>query len=213
MEDLHFGCAFGTICAMGFGRFMFGLFYRIGFTPWEGHALPARLRELVEGPDALPRGKALDVGCGTGDTSIYLVRHGWTVTAIDFVHIALERARAKAAAAGVGVRFQQADATQLASSGIGTGFNLIVDSGCLHGMSDEGRAAYVREVSAVATPGATLVLVGYSERDRRGPRGFNRPEVERRFGAEWELLGGAEDPSVSRRAADPIYVYELRRKS
>ncbi len=197
---------------MRFNRLTFGLFYRIGFTPWEGHPLPARLRELVEGPAALPKGKALDIGCGTGDTSIYLARHGWSVTAIDFVTIAIERARAKAAAAGMQIRMRQADVTRLDSYDVGNGFELIVDNGCLHGLSDEGRAAYVRDVGAIAVPGTTLLLAAFSERKRRGPRGFDRPEVERRFAPGWELLGSWRDAAVSKRPDDPIYVYELRRK-
>lgn len=92
---------------------MFGVFYRVGFTPWEGHKLPSRLCDLVEGAGALPAGRALDIGCGTGDTSIYLARHGWDVTAIDFVKRALARGSAKAEAAGVTVHFVRADATKL----------------------------------------------------------------------------------------------------
>ena len=86
-------------------RLMFGLMYLIGFTPWEGHKLPTRLRDLVEGKYVLPKGKALDLGCGTGDTSIYLAQNGWDVTAIDFVQRAVKRAQTKAAAAGVKVRY------------------------------------------------------------------------------------------------------------
>jgi SAM-dependent methyltransferase len=189
------------------------LFYWVGFTPWDGHALPARLRELVEGSPGRPAGRALDVGCGTGDTSIYLARHGWDVTAFDFVERALARARAKIAAAGVQVRLQQADVTKLDSYGIGSGFQLIVDNGCLHGLSDEGRAGYVRQITAVAAPNATLLLAGFSERNRtRGPRGYDRPEIERRFAAGWQLMGCWQDPAVSTRPDDPIFVYELRRK-
>jgi cyclopropane fatty-acyl-phospholipid synthase-like methyltransferase len=189
------------------------LFYRIGFTPWDGHALPARLRELVEASPPLPTGKALDVGCGTGDTSIYLARHGWEVTAIDFVKPPLDKARAKTAAAGVRVRLQHADVTKLDSSGIGSGFQLIVDNGCLHGLSDEGRAAYVRQITAAAAANATLLLAGFTERKRtRGPRGYDRPEIERRFAADWQLLGSWQDPAVSTRPDDPIFVYELRRR-
>ena len=192
---------------------MFGLFYRIGFTPWEGHALPGRLRELAEGPGALPKGKALDVGCGTGDTSIYLARRGWSVRAIDFVDVALKRAAAKAKAAGVDVEFTRADVTQLTSFGVGDGFRLIVDSGCLHGLSDDQRTAYVKQVTAVATPDATLLLLGFAERKRRGPRGYNRPEIEQRFSESWELRGSWKDDAVSNDANDPLYVYELRRRS
>ena len=78
---------------------LFRIFYRIGFTPWDGHPLAQSLRHLIEGTrDAapLPAGSALEVGCGTGDCSIYLAQHGWKVTAVDFVAKPLERARAKA---------------------------------------------------------------------------------------------------------------------
>jgi SAM-dependent methyltransferase len=195
-----------------FDRLLFGLMYRFGFTPWEGHKLPQRLRELVEGRDGLAKGRALDLGCGTGDTSIYLARQGWEVTAIDFVQRAVDRARRKTDAAHVRVRYLQADVTRLGSSDVGAGFQLLVDNGCLHGLSDSGRDAYVREVTAVATPGARLVLAGFAERKRRGPRGFNLEEVVRRFSSDWTLLANGRDGAASNDPNDPIYVYDLRRR-
>jgi len=197
---------------MRFTRLFFWLFYRLGTPPWEGHPLPERLLELIEGPSALPPGKALDAGCGTGDTSIYLARHGWDVTAFDFVHLALNRARAKADAAGVSIRAIQADVTRVTASEIGTAFQLIVDNGLLHGLSDDARDAYVQLVSTVAASQATLLLAAFAEKERRGPRGIGRPEIERRFTADWDLRGQWKDPAVSRRPDDPVYVYELRRR-
>ena len=61
----------------------------------------AELRDLIEGTDAPPPGSALELGCGTGDCSIYLAQHGWQVTAVDFMPKALDKARAKAVAAGM----------------------------------------------------------------------------------------------------------------
>ena len=57
---------------------LFRAMYRVGFTPWDGHPQPKSLHDLVEGNDspALPAATALDIGCGTGDTSIYLAQHG-----------------------------------------------------------------------------------------------------------------------------------------
>src|SRR5436853_3806001 len=123
---------------------LFKLMYRLGFTPWDEHPLATSLRNLVEGDGASPTGAALDIGCGTGDSSIYLAQHGWKVTGVDYVPQALEKARAKAAATSAPVDFVGADVTRLSQEGIGTNFDLIVDNGCLHNMSDGDRDAYVR---------------------------------------------------------------------
>ncbi|MGH7583227.1 MAG: class I SAM-dependent methyltransferase [Gemmatimonadales bacterium] len=195
-----------------FQRLLFEWFYRFGTPPWEGHPLPKRLRELTEGREALPPGTALDIGCGTGDTAIYLAQHGWTVTAVDFAPTALKRAKAKVAQAGVPVRVVRADVTRLGASGIGGDYGFIIDNGLFHGLSDRAREAYVGGVTEASAPGATLLLAGFAEGPRRGPRGFDRPEVEQRFGPSWELLRSWEDPDMSSRPHDSIYVYQLRRR-
>jgi ubiquinone/menaquinone biosynthesis C-methylase UbiE len=69
------------------------------------------LLTLVEGDDALHPGAALDIGCGTGDSAIYLAQHGWRATGTDFV----DKARAEAAAKQAGVDFVRADATRLSA--------------------------------------------------------------------------------------------------
>src|ERR1700753_3699466 len=95
---------------------LFRILYRIGFTPWDGHPLARSLRDLIEGTKdapALPAASALELGCGTGDCSIYLAKHGGKVTAVDFVPKALAKARAKSGAAAASVDFVGADVTQL----------------------------------------------------------------------------------------------------
>ena len=133
--------------------------YRIGFTPWDGHQMPVHLRELVESDGALPVGRALDVGCGTGDTSIYLAQHGWDVTGIDFVERALEKARLKGQRATVNIRWLRADVTKLGRYEIGHGFNLVTDNGLIHGLSDDARDAYVQELSPLLADGGRLLIL------------------------------------------------------
>ncbi len=173
---------------------LFRFFYRVGFTPWDGHPQSATLRELIEGADALPPGSALDIGCGTGDASIYLARHGWQVTGVDFVPKALDKARAKARAADAPVTFVHADVTHLSQAGIGAGFQVIVDNGCFHGMSDADRDLYVQEVSEVAAPGARLFMVAFKRSGRIGPPGVEQAEIERRFTSTWTLLSATDEP-------------------
>jgi len=190
---------------------LFRIFYRVGFTPWDGHPIAQNLQNLVEGTsDAtpLPAGVALDLGCGTGDSSIYLARHGWKVTGVDFVPRALDRARAKAA--DLSVTFVQADVTHLSQAGIGAGFQLIVDNGCLHNMSDGDRDAYVREVSAVAAPDALLLVLAFLPGGRFGVRGVDPAEMERRFASGWTLLSSGEERELDREKT-PVRYYLFQR--
>ncbi|MCW2556706.1 MAG: Methyltransferase [Mycobacterium sp.] len=186
---------------------LFGLLYRFGFTPWDGHPMSPTLTALVEGDSALEVGSALDVGCGTGDNSVYLAKHGWHVTGVDYVSKPLEAARAKARAAGVTVEFRQADATELESAGVGTGFTLIVDSGCLHGMSAQDRDAYVRGVSSVIAPGGLLLIVAFTPGGSFGVPGISPDEVARRFDDGWTAVASGPETEL----AGPARHYSFRR--
>jgi SAM-dependent methyltransferase len=173
---------------------LFRVFYALGFTPWDGHPLSATLHELIEGTDPVPSRSALDVGCGTGDTSIYLAQHGWQVTGVDFTPKALAQARAKAGAANATVEFVHGDVTHLSQAGIKGPFQVIVDNGCFHGMSDGDRDLYVQEIGAAAAPGARLLMLAFKRSGRFGPPGVDQTEVERRFTPAWTLLSAADEP-------------------
>jgi SAM-dependent methyltransferase len=195
-------------------QLLFKTFYRLGFVPWDGHPLAKSLTDLVEGEGAaLPAGKALDLGCGTGDTSIYLANHGWRVTGVDFVAKAVDRARAKAAANKVAANFARADVTRLSAEGIGSDFDLIVDNGCLHGMSAEDRDAYVREVTAVAARDARLLLVEFITGGSYGVPGIDPDEVKRRFAADWTLLSSGDEPALDHNGKNPARRYLFARAS
>ncbi len=191
---------------------LFRIFYAIGFTPWDGHPQSAVLRKLIEEGGAAP-GSALDVGCGTGDSSIYLARHGWRVTGVDFTPKALEKARAKAHAADVTVNFVHADVTNLTRAELGAGFGLIVDNGCLHNMSDADRDAYVREVSAVAAPEARLFVVAFVPGGRMGVRGVAPAEMERRFARGWTLLSSGDEHESNGTGKWPARFYLFQRQN
>jgi len=96
---------------------MYRVMYTVGFAPWDTDLVPDELSTLVEGAGALPAGRALDIGCGTGTQSVYLARHGWHVSAIDAVRRPLTRARSRAQAAHVTVDWIRADVAGLGSLG------------------------------------------------------------------------------------------------
>jgi SAM-dependent methyltransferase len=167
---------------MDIARLLFRLAYLFGTTPWDSGKTPPELIEWVEGPTALPPGRALDIGCGTGTNCRYLLDRKWKVTGVDFVPRALKEAKKKAPGATLLI----GDVTRLDDLGVSGPFDLILDIGCFHSIPDARRDAYVEEVASVATPGATFLLFAFGE---KGPGGIVAPEAEirRRFGAHFDV--------------------------
>ena len=196
-------------------------FYALGLRIWERDEPAVALVEVVEGPAALPPGRALDLGCGTGTDSIYLARHGWDVTGVDMVPRALAIARRRAAAAGVAPRFAHGDVTRLGDLGLEQGYTLLLDFGCFHTLPEDRRHAYVESVSEAAAPGATFLLYGFARPPRLAPMpaGLTVEEVRRRFaGAGWDLVGTEAVPTdaieVAGKRVDrsfELWCYRLRR--
>jgi SAM-dependent methyltransferase len=169
---------------------VYRLFYRVGLVVWQRENPPSELVKLIEGPSALPPGRALDLGCGTGTDTVYLATHGWEVTGVDMVPKALVTARRRAVAAGVAPRFVNGDVTRLQDLGLGGDHTLVLDFGCYHTLPEDQRPAYVNSVSRATAPGGTLLLYGFA-RPPRAPMhaGVTVDEVRDRFGRQgWQLI-------------------------
>jgi SAM-dependent methyltransferase len=192
------------------------LFYRmaylVGFKPWDTGVSPPELVAVVEGRDHLPPDKALDLGSGTGTNAIYLAKHGWDVTAIDFMPRPVETARRKAKEAGVEPRLLLGDVTKLDQMGIGGGYSLFFDLGCFHSIPESGRDGYARGVTAAAVPGATLLLFGFAPGQMRfGPTGTTREELEARFPA-WTVESATRGSGAGPGSTLEVYWYRLRNR-
>ena len=137
-------------------RLLIDTIYRIGKPPWETPP-PAELMSAIEGPDALPRGHALDVGCGTGANVIYLATHGWRATGVDFSPVAIRQAR-HAARAVPDARFIEGDATKLTQLDITRPIDLVIDMGGYHSLPHDAKRQYVAELSALLEPGTPLLM-------------------------------------------------------
>ena len=142
---------------------------------------------LVAAADRVAGGRALDLGCGTGTYATYLASRGLAVTAIDFTPRALDMARERASSLGVPVEFVEADVLEWDGTGK---FDLVLDSGCLHGISGVGRlAAYKQRLLEWLAHDGQYVLSHFVRRhwlDWRpvGPRRRTREEVTSLFAPE-----------------------------
>lgn len=178
---------------------MYRLMYWLGFTPWD-RLLPAELAEMVTGSDALPPGRALDLGSGNGTKAIFLAAHGWHVTGVEVVPRAIAESRRRAARAGVQIDFRHGDVTRLEELNLEPGYSLIFDFGCFHGLNGRGRDAYARGVNAVAARGARLLMMGFTKPSPPVASAVTESELTSRFGGDWTLAWTHPDLSAGTRA-------------
>jgi SAM-dependent methyltransferase len=176
---------------------LYGFLYRVGATPWESMpelAAGAQASAMLDREQAgrePPYGKALDLGCGTGIWSLELAKRGWEVVGIDSNARAVSHARERSRQTGVEARFIEGDAAALRASGVGDGFQLVLDFGAVHGLSPAQRGALGRELNEVTTDDAILLMYATAP-GRRGPlpNGMSRADVEETYPG-WEVTDEA----------------------
>jgi len=107
------------------------------------------------------------------------------------VPAAIETAQAKSRDAA-GLRYVVGDVTHLRSAGLGT-FDFFLDIGCFRGLDARQRLAQGEGASALANPGATLLMLSFGlSRWRWLTGGVSQEEIETAF-AGWEML--ASEPA------------------
>ena len=167
----------------------YALMYRLGMTPWEkyGSAAAASISAVLdreENDRYRPLGRALDLGCGRGQFTPDLARRGWQAVGIDYVPAAIEAADSRGTE---GVSYVVGDVTNLAAADLGR-FDFFLDIGCFQGLDAGQRRAAGETVSALAEPGATILMLAFgASRYRSLVGGVSQSEVEAAFPG-WEML-------------------------
>jgi SAM-dependent methyltransferase len=191
------------------------LAYRLGLTPWERAAEHGQdqldaLLDKIESDRPRPLGRALDIGCGSGRHTHDLAGRGWEATGVDFVPLAIEKARAR----GRDARFVCGDVTDLASLGLEP-FDFFLDIGCLHVLDRAPRAAVARQITRLARPGAQMLALAFQPNPLPFvPDGVSQEEIAETF-SDWDLTASEPAdvsglPKPMRRTAPRFYTLHLR---
>jgi len=130
--------------------------------PWNRESPPAILTELISSEIVLPC-RAIDIGCGTGNYSIYLAEQGFDVTGVDVSQAAIETATAKSQGSPRQITFRVADMLGDIAE-LGT-FGFINEWMILHHILPQYREKYLENVAALTESGGKYLSVSFSEAD------------------------------------------------
>jgi SAM-dependent methyltransferase len=145
-------------------------------TPWDTGRPSSELERILR-ERAIPRGRALELGCGSGTNAVFLAVQGFDVTGVDLSPLAIEEARARADEAGVNVALLVADLLELPD--LGPPFPFVFDRGVYHAVRREDLAGFLDTLSRVTAPGGTyLTLAGNANEIRPGEGGPPRVSAE-----------------------------------
>jgi SAM-dependent methyltransferase len=156
--------------------------------PWESGQPSSELKRVVAGWGIRPC-PALELGCGTGRSAVWLAEQGFGVVGVDVSRLAIQRARENPVRAGAHLRFLAADLLDFWK--LGGPYRFFFDRGCYHALRPFEGDGYFRTLEQVLEPGALgLVLMGNAGEPEEdvGPPVLEEREVRQEFGCLFEIL-------------------------
>jgi len=142
--------------------------YQTGDTGWDlGQPAPPFV-DLLSGPDALPAGSIIVLGCGRGHDAIFFAQQGFEVTAVDFSRLALNDARQNARRAGVEIEFIEHDLFTLPAR-YDRRFDYVLEHTCFAAIPPTKRGDYVQVVERLLKPGGLYIALFFAHGKPGGP--------------------------------------------
>ena len=169
-------------------KFLYTLAFLLGTDNWKIDPTP---QELTRSLSKLDKEKAviLDLGCGDGHDCLSLAREGWSVTGVDFIPLAIRRAKAAARKAGQSknTRFMVGDVSQLGRLNLQQ-VDFAYDLGCFHLLDQDQANGYIQGLVNVVKKDGVFLLKAFSPRVK-GSRtvGYEPQAIEDLFSPYFKL--------------------------
>jgi len=161
----------------------------------------------------LHRGAVLDIGCGTGTSSIWLAEQGFDVIGVDVSKEAVAIAEKRACDEEIVCRFLCDDFLTVGVEAESQQF--LFDRGCFHSMDNEKRPAFVsRAAELLVSNGLWLSMIGNADDTFRdhGPPRLSALQIAEAMEPAFEILHLESCMIESRRGRPPRFWQCLVRK-
>jgi 2-polyprenyl-3-methyl-5-hydroxy-6-metoxy-1,4-benzoquinol methylase len=169
---------------------MFRLLRRIAFNfvylfspPWDT-GIPAP--EVIRFIAGKTPGNVIDVGCGTGTNLLYLAQQKWMVTGIDFAPLAIDKAKRKLE--NYPKTLLVANVTKLSELELPGPYDLALDMGCLHSLSEIDRLSYIKGLEKWIKPNGVWMVYSFQPSKYSDVKGITKEEMIEYFKNYFELI-------------------------
>ena len=143
-------------------KLLYSLAFLLGADNWKLENIPVEVTETLKEFDK-DTSTILDLGCGEGRECIALASDGWHVIGVDFVPLAIRRAKKAAFNAGVmeGTEFYCGDVSKLSVLNLPQ-IDCAYDIGCFHLLETDQVEGYITGLSDLLKPGGLFLLNAFT---------------------------------------------------
>ena len=163
---------------------------------------------LIDGP-------VLEVGCGTGELTLFLARQGFNVLGFDISARAIAQARQKAAWRRIPANFLVGDALRLGwLADRGLRFRTVLDCAMFHILASADRERFVDGLESVLERGGRFYVLGDARWDPLNNYGITPDELRERFESRpgWTVEFAYETIFERRYSTNAAYLVCVRRE-
>ena len=156
---------------------------------WKTDRIPGDVKDAVDSQWFQPGAPLLDIGCGSGEITVWLAGQGYEALGVDFSESAIRRARSQQSQSRGSLEFRVLD---ICRETLEPGrFHSLLDRGCFHHIPKTLLPLYAENIASCAAKGARLLLLSRNRRRRQVERVLARSFEIARAEKTWLIEEGS----------------------